>query len=146
MYFWTYALPKTLLDKCLKSPVSEDHSSSNMANQPKHCENLSDSTFTIFIDPCESNSRLKSLSEWYSKSWDCLLTHWLPVTGILFLQVTIYSKIFRCNYLKNKEYFPLFFFFLHFVNLNSIFKIYRKKMTLVTIVFSSLRTAKKVIC
>ena len=28
---------KTQLDKCLKSPVSEDRSTSNMVNVPKHC-------------------------------------------------------------------------------------------------------------
>ena len=28
---------KTWLDKCLKSPVSEDASRSNMVNVPKHC-------------------------------------------------------------------------------------------------------------
>ena len=30
MYFWTYRLRKTWLNKCLKSPVSEDPSTSNM--------------------------------------------------------------------------------------------------------------------
>ena len=29
--------PKTWSDKCLKSPVSEDLSTSNMMNVPKHC-------------------------------------------------------------------------------------------------------------
>ena len=29
--------PKTWSDKCLKSPVSEDPSTSNMVNVPKHC-------------------------------------------------------------------------------------------------------------
>ena len=62
MYFWTYVLPKTWLDNCLKSPVSEDPSTSDMVNGPKHCWNLNDSTFTILIDPCEGNSGGKSLS------------------------------------------------------------------------------------
>ena len=52
MYFWTYGLRKTWLDKCLKSPVSEDPSTSNMVNGQKHCWNVEDSTFAIFIDPC----------------------------------------------------------------------------------------------
>ena len=68
MYFWTYALRNTWLDKCLKSPVSEDHSRSNMVNGPKHSKNLGNCTFTIFIDHCEVNSIWKSLSEWYAKS------------------------------------------------------------------------------
>ena len=29
--------PKTWLEKCLKSPVSEDPSTSNMVNMSKHC-------------------------------------------------------------------------------------------------------------
>ena len=36
MYLQTYGLPKTGLDKCLKSPVSEDTSTGNMVNGPKH--------------------------------------------------------------------------------------------------------------
>ena len=50
MYFGNYGLPKTWLDKCVKSPVSEDPSKSNMVNAPKHCSDLNDSPFTIFID------------------------------------------------------------------------------------------------
>ena len=42
MYFRNYGLPKTWLDQCLKSPVSEDPTKSNMVNVPKHCSNLKD--------------------------------------------------------------------------------------------------------
>ena len=68
MYFWTYRLRKMRLDKCLKSPVLEDSSTSNMVNVPKHYSKLEDSSFPIFIDHCERNSFWKSLSEWYAKS------------------------------------------------------------------------------
>ena len=44
MYFRNYGLPKTWLDQCLKSPVSEDPSKSNMVNAPKHCSNLKDTS------------------------------------------------------------------------------------------------------
>ena len=44
--FWT---PKMESDKCLKSPVSEDASWSNMINLRKHCRNLNHSTFIIII-------------------------------------------------------------------------------------------------
>ena len=37
MYFSTYGLRKTFLDKGLKGPVSEDTSTSNMVNGPKQC-------------------------------------------------------------------------------------------------------------
>ena len=50
MYFPNYQLRKTWLDQCLKSPISEDPSTDNMVIGPKHCCNLNDSTFTIFID------------------------------------------------------------------------------------------------
>ena len=55
MFFCTYGLWKTWLDKGLKSPVSEDPSTSNMVNRLKHCPKLKDSTFIIFIDLCEGN-------------------------------------------------------------------------------------------
>ena len=61
MYFLTYGLRKTWLYKCLKIPVSEDPSTSNMVNGPKDCWNLSDSNFIIIIDYCEGNSVGKSL-------------------------------------------------------------------------------------
>ena len=37
MYFLAYRLKKTLLDKWLKSRVSEDPSTSDMGNGPEHC-------------------------------------------------------------------------------------------------------------
>ena len=37
MYFQTNGLRKTLLDKCLKSPVSEDPSTGNVVNGLKQC-------------------------------------------------------------------------------------------------------------
>ena len=49
MYFRTYGLSKTWLDKCLKSPVSEDPLTGNMLNGWKHCFNLNDSALTIFL-------------------------------------------------------------------------------------------------
>ena len=56
MYFLTSGLRKTWLDKYLKSPVSEDPSTGNKLNELKHCSKLNDSTFNVFIDPCEGNS------------------------------------------------------------------------------------------
>ena len=49
MYFRKYRLRKTRLDKCLESPVWEDHSTNNMVNEPKHGFNLNDSTFTVLL-------------------------------------------------------------------------------------------------
>ena len=62
MYFQNYGLPTTWLDQCLKSPVSENPSKSNMVNAPKNCSNLKDSPYIIFIDHWEVNCPTKSLS------------------------------------------------------------------------------------
>ena len=122
-----------------KSPFKESFGS-NMVKESKHCSKLKDSTFTIFIDACESNSGLKSLCECYVKFQDCLLTHGLPIKNILFLIDKIQSNIFRCTYQRNKKYF--FNFFLNFLNLNSILMTFKKKMTLIADEFLSLRTWK----
>ena len=50
MYLPKYRLQKTWIDKCLKSRLSEDPSTENIANRPKQCCNLSDTTFTKFIN------------------------------------------------------------------------------------------------
>ena len=55
MSFGIYRLRNTSLNKFLKSSVSEDPSTSDMVNGPKHCSKLNNSTFTIFIGPCEDN-------------------------------------------------------------------------------------------
>ena len=57
-----YGLGKPSLVKCLKSPVFEDPSKSNMVNGSKHCSNLNHNTFSIYIDSCEVNWFGKSLS------------------------------------------------------------------------------------
>ena len=57
MHFSTYGLGKKLLDKCLKSPCSEDLSTSNVLNGLKNCSELNGSTLTIFIDPCGRSLR-----------------------------------------------------------------------------------------
>ena len=49
MYFRNYGLPKTLLDQCLKSPVSEDPTKSNMVNKPKHCSKLKDTSLPYLL-------------------------------------------------------------------------------------------------
>ena len=143
MYFWIYGFRKMWLDKCPKSPVSENPSTSNMINGPKHWWNLNGSTFTIFIDSCEGYLGWKSLPEWCSKFWDCLLTHWLLMTSILFLIETFYSNIFRCNYLRNQKQFQNLFF--HFVNLHSILNIFKKWMTFIADVFMNLRSPKDMV-
>ena len=97
--------PKTWLDKCLKSPFSEDPSTSNVADVPKHCSNLHHSIFFIFTDHWLVNWVRKSFSCWHAQSWDCLLTHWVRMKSILFLIERIERYQFRCNYLRKKTLF-----------------------------------------
>ena len=75
MYFRNYWLRKTWLDKCLKSPVSEDPLTSNMVNCPKHCWILPWSTFIIFVDHCQEN--------WVTKSLLVMCKIWEPFFNIL---------------------------------------------------------------
>ena len=49
MYFRNYGLPKRWLDQCLKSPVSEDPTKSNMVNTPKHCSNLKETSLPYLL-------------------------------------------------------------------------------------------------
>ena len=125
MYFWSYGLWKTWFNKCPKSPVWGDPSMINIVNKGKHCWNLGDCTFTISIDPCKCNWELKTYSELYGKSYECLLTHLLPIISILLLTEAICCNIFRCNYLTNEKLF--IHFILHFRNLHSILNIFKKK-------------------
>ena len=55
MYFLNFGVPKTCLDKYLKSILSEDTLTSNTVNEPKHFCILDERTFTIFIEHCEGN-------------------------------------------------------------------------------------------
>ena len=61
MYFRNYGLPKTWLDQCLKSPVSDDPTKSDMVNAPKYCSDLRETSFTIFINHWEVNCVIESL-------------------------------------------------------------------------------------
>ena len=65
------------------------------------------------------------------------------MTSILFLMEATYCNIFRFKYLRNEIYFLIFF--LHFLNLDTILKIFQKKMTLLADVFLNLRTSKNVV-
>ena len=55
MHFRNYGFGKPSLDNCLKRPISEDSSKSNMGSGPKHYSNLNHSNFSRFIDQCEGN-------------------------------------------------------------------------------------------
>ena len=65
------------------------------------------------------------------------------MTNIIFLLETIYSNIFRYIYLRKEKLFRNFF--LHFWNLDSIWNIFEKNMTLIADVVLNLRTPKNVV-
>ena len=54
MYFWTYRLRNTWLDKRLKIPVSEDPSTSNMVNGSKHISKLNDIPLQYLLIPVKA--------------------------------------------------------------------------------------------
>ena len=66
-------IPKRKLDKCLKSLVSEDPSTSNMGDTPKHCWNVHHSIFIWFIDTLEVHWVRKSLSYCIAKFFGLLV-------------------------------------------------------------------------
>ena len=109
MYFQNYSLSKTWLEKYKKSIAAEYPWRSNMVNGPKHGWNLNGGTVITFIDHCEGNWLWKSLSQWYAKSSDWLLSPSLPMTSILFLIENIQRKLFICNYLYKQKAFSLCF-------------------------------------
>ena len=81
--------PKTGSEKCLKSLVSDYPLTSNVVNLLKLLWNQHQCTFILLIDHCKVNWLGKSFCYWHAKSWDCLLTHWLPIKSIFFFRETI---------------------------------------------------------
>ena len=61
MYFGKSRLRKIWLDKYPKSRLLDDLEKDNMANGWKHCYNLNESTFRMFIIYCECGCIEKSL-------------------------------------------------------------------------------------
>ena len=74
---------KNVVRSMSKRSGSEEPSTSDMVNGPKHCWNLKGTSFITFIGHYEGNLVAKSLSWWYAKYSDCSLTHWLPMTSIV---------------------------------------------------------------
>ena len=105
MYSRNYGLWKTLIEKCLESPVSEHCSTVNTLKDPKHCCNLYGSPFIIFSHQSHGNTVGKYIQQWYLEAKECLLIYWLLITSILFVIGRIYRSQFRCNYLRNKNPF-----------------------------------------
>ena len=61
MYFRNYRHPKTWLHQCLKRPILEDPTKSNMVNVPKHSSNLKDTSLPYLLITGKSLVLQKSL-------------------------------------------------------------------------------------
>ena len=110
MYFQNYRLSKIRLDHLMKNATTEYPSRVNMLKDPKHIWNLHESTFIIFSHYYESKWFGKFVPWWSLKSRGCLLTHWMPITSVLFRIVRIWRSLLKCTSLKNKNLFPSFLF------------------------------------
>ena len=70
----------------------------------------------------------------------CLLTHWLPITSILFNIAGICNSQFKGNYPKNAKLFLNVLF--HFRNQCQVLNIFCKKMIVLANVFPKLQIVK----
>ena len=131
---------KIWLHHSFESDVWESYSTVNMLMGGKLLWKLHETTFIILFDHSEQKFFEKYLRYWNLKSLGSLLTHWLPLTNILFWIVRVFSSLFKCNYLKNEKTFPKFLF--RFWNLPEILIIFHKKMIVWANVFPRLRTVK----
>ena len=119
--------PKTWFDKCLKSPLSKEPSTSNMGNWPEYSWNLNRSKIIRFIDHCQGNCVGKSFSNWQAESWDWLLTYMLLMTSILLLIEKINGTNWDPITSKTKNFFwPSFWIFQIYIKFSS----FRKKQWL----------------
>ena len=126
MYFRNYGRQKMWLDKCLKSPISDDPLTGNMVNRPRFWFSLNASSFTIFVDHCGGNWVGKScFSDMQSLKTFCYHLGWLPTASIVFLVETTQWKQFRRIYWKNEKTFINFC--VLFSNLKKILNIFKKR-------------------
>ena len=70
----------------------------------------------------------------------CLLTHWLPMTSILFWIVRSYGSLFKWNFLKNE--IICLEFLLHLWNLHQTLNIFKERKNVIDNVFPKLQSVK----
>ena len=127
------------LVKCVISLVSEHFAIVSMLNSLKKCTKAFPSY--CFITWLKLSWKMFVLV--HLKSHECLLTHWLPISSILFVIGRSYGNQFSCNCLRKIKLFLTFL--VNIFNLNRNLNILKKKMTLISCVFSKLQTTKDVI-
>ena len=100
---------KSCLDHSPKKSVSGHPLTVNMLKSLKLLQKEHESTFIIFFHHSKTTWFGKYLSQIYGKSYLCFVTHWLPMTGILFDIVRIYHLRLKCNHLKSEKSFVIVF-------------------------------------
>ena len=131
------------LFKCIRGLVSENPLAVNVLGSPKTSWNLQKSTFIQLFD--------HSKQKWVRRSYfwldlrlqDCLLTCRLSTKSILVRMERIYTYQFISNYLKNHQFFAVFFSLIFGINIK--FPIFWKKMSLRDRVFLKLFASKDVL-
>ena len=140
MYLRDYRLRKTWLCKCLKSRVSENRSTDNMANLSKHCCDLNDSTFTKVIDHCDDSSIgkkcllvLYNILRLFLNTLTADDKHYLLTTDNLMQPIQMQLSQ------KPKPFSQFFSFFL---NLYEIINICQQRITVIADLFPEILTPK----
>ena len=143
MYFWNYRPRTTCLYKCLKTPVWEDFSTSDMVNSPKHWFNFIESAFTGLSYHCEGN--------WVAK---VTLRH-MKILQTFFLNTLTANDKYSVNckdkwmetiqmLLSQKQKIFSEFVSMFFESALN-FEHFQTKMTLIAYVFAKLTTTKDVL-
>ena len=143
MYFWTYGLPKTWLDKRLKSPNSEDPLRSNMVKGPKHCSKLNTAPLPYSMIPVYA-IQVGKVSLTDMQVFRVFANSLTPDNNYSILNRDNIYQHFQMQLSQKPKIFSQFFF-LHFPDLDSIFNIFWKNMPLIADAFSNLRTRKDVV-
>ena len=127
-YSRSYWLHRKWFLKCLKGPTSGHDSVNNVLAGAKHCSSHHGAgTTKCFLEYGKNIvKKNKSLSD--LKSWNSLLTQWLPSTSIPVAICRISSNNFKRSYLRNEKLF--LDFLLHFWNIHQVLNTLIKKMGL----------------
>ena len=104
-----------------------------MVNVQKHCWNLHNSTFILFIGHLQVTCVRKSLSYWHAKSWDCFLTQWLPIKRILLLNKDNLTIPIQMQLSQKQKLFSEFF--ATFLKSTINFKYFEKRIWSLSILY-----------
>ena len=104
-----------------------------MVNVQKHCWNLHNSTFILFIGHLQVTCVRKTLSYWHAKSWDCFLTQGLPIKRILLLNKDNLTIPIQMQLSQKQKLFSEFF--ATFLKSTINFKYFEKRIWSLSILY-----------